>query len=329
MWLGSAFTSSMMRQLCALLEVEIKYASVKHPQTIGVVELSQATLNRILHVYENNQTRDWHIYVDLAFSSTTPHITAQLVAHPAFSCMVASRWTHWTASIMSVDCETNQHWTFFKKHRTVWTQFLLVPKNTLIAYNKYRDFYDRKAKAQPLALHSYCVLLNPKLITPSDSLTKSLFKWLPLYRVEKVITNCNYIVRKVNTNNTQCAHRVMLRPIQPKYHFHDLDEIGESNFIADPITQRISEPSITDDALSVLLDTSGIVFPGSAQTTTNIVTFGSRAAPRAEAGHMQEPASVCELPVARQAPARTYSGFGTSTTHPVGYRTKSTTIQHS
>ena len=65
-----------------------------------------------------------------------------------------------------------------------------------------------------------------------------------------------------------------LRPLQPKYHLHDLDEIDESNLIADPITQRISEPSITDDALPALLDTSGIVFPVSAQTTANIVIFG-------------------------------------------------------
>ena len=70
-----------------------------------------------------------------------------------------------------------------------------------------------------------------------------------------------------------------LRPIQPKYHFDDLDEIDESNFIADPNTQRISEPSITDDALPALLDASGIVSPDSAQTTTNIVAFGLRAAP--------------------------------------------------
>ena len=56
--LGSAFTSSMKKQRCALLEVQIKYAGVKHPQTIGVVERSLAPLNRILNIYENNQTRD-------------------------------------------------------------------------------------------------------------------------------------------------------------------------------------------------------------------------------------------------------------------------------
>ena len=35
--LGSAFTSPMMRHICALLEVQIKYARVKHPQTIELL----------------------------------------------------------------------------------------------------------------------------------------------------------------------------------------------------------------------------------------------------------------------------------------------------
>ena len=35
-------------------------------------------------------------------------------------------------------------------------------------YNKYRAYYDCQVEAKPLALFSYCLLLNPKLMTQSD-----------------------------------------------------------------------------------------------------------------------------------------------------------------
>ena len=52
-------------------------------------------------------------------------------------------------------------------------------------YNKYRAYYDCKAEAKPLALCSYCLLLDPKLITQHDFASILLPIWLPLQRVEK------------------------------------------------------------------------------------------------------------------------------------------------
>ena len=41
-------------------------------------------------------------------------------------------------------------------------------------YNKYRSYYDNKAEANPLLLFSYCLILNPRLMTQSDFASKSL-----------------------------------------------------------------------------------------------------------------------------------------------------------
>ena len=38
--LGTVFTSKMMQELCSLLETNLKFAIVKHPQTIGAIERS-------------------------------------------------------------------------------------------------------------------------------------------------------------------------------------------------------------------------------------------------------------------------------------------------
>ena len=82
---------------------------------------------------------------------------------------------------------------------------------------------------------------------------KSLAKWLPLYRVEQVLTNSNYIVRKVGTNYTQCVHRIRFRPVNPQYQIEYLAQIHQKNFVPDPSTRHTSEPFLFDSILPDLL----------------------------------------------------------------------------
>ena len=61
----------------------------------------------------------------------------------------------------------------------------------------------------------------------------SLTQWLPLYRMETVLTHSNYTIRIVGRNYTQCVHRIRIRPIQPQYSVEDLSNINPSNFQSD------------------------------------------------------------------------------------------------
>ena len=85
----------------------------------------------------------------------------------------------------------------------------------------------------PLALHSFCLLLDPKTSSEVAMFDKLQTKWLQLYRVEKILINNNYIVRKVGTNSTQCVHRIRLRPIEPKFAVNDLSLIDPAAFTTD------------------------------------------------------------------------------------------------
>ena len=114
-------------------------------------------------------------------------------------------------------------------------------------YNKYRAYYDCKAEAKPLALFSYCLLLNPKLMTQSDFASKSLPIWLPLYRIEKILTNSTYIIRKVGTNYTQCVQRIGLRPVTSQYCIDDLTVNNSKNFPRNPsLGHYRREPKLFD-----------------------------------------------------------------------------------
>ena len=124
----------------------------------------------------------------------------------------------------------------------------------ICAYQKYRRYYDRTARAQPLKLHNFCFLLDHRLTGHDMFVKKNQAKWRPMYRVEQVLTNMNFIVRKTGTNHTQCVHRIRLRPIVPQYVVPDLEVIDPEKFIPDPMLKRqLAEPALFDDYLPELV----------------------------------------------------------------------------
>ena len=64
--LGTTFVSELMHELTKLLEIKLEHASLKHPQTVGVVERSHSALKRILKLNTTEQWNDWYKYVQLA-----------------------------------------------------------------------------------------------------------------------------------------------------------------------------------------------------------------------------------------------------------------------
>ena len=72
------------------------------------------------------------------------------------------------------------------------------------------------------------------LTRQNDRIRKAVQTWLPLYRVEKVLTHTNYIIRKIGTNYAECVHRIRSRPIKLTEPPEDIKEIGPAKFETDP-----------------------------------------------------------------------------------------------
>ena len=73
---GSQFVSKLLHELANILEIKLEHATVKHAQTIGVVERSHGPLKRYLRIYENKLQHDWHKQLDLAvFQQNTSYHT--------------------------------------------------------------------------------------------------------------------------------------------------------------------------------------------------------------------------------------------------------------
>ena len=56
--------------------------------------------------------------------------------------------------------------------------------------------------------------------------TKLMQKWLALCRIEKVLTDSKYLIRKVGTNFTQIVHRNRITPNTPQDPVDDIADIN-------------------------------------------------------------------------------------------------------
>ena len=87
----------------------------------------------------------------------------------------------------------------------------LTKQNIMQSYMKYKEYYDRKAKAAPLKENEYCFVLQPKADNQGSKIPFRDYRWVGPFTVQKVLPNENYIVRRINTNKTQILHRIRLK----------------------------------------------------------------------------------------------------------------------
>ena len=249
----------------------MQHASLKHPQTIGVVERSHSPLKRSLKRNTDEKWTTWFKYVDLA---TFIHNTSY---HSSIGCTPSSLF-HGREPLKPIDLRFRSH-TFAQKEFTsdylvdlqdsLLEKFSHTKSHLLDAYHKYRTYYDKKAAAKPLVQKQYCLLLNPWLLTQSDFAAKSCTIWLSLYKIEKVLTKSNYLIRKIGTPYTQCVHRIRLRPITPNYDVEDIS-VTQQDFKPDPSLGKYrSEHEIFDEALETSLNEDIIEMPEVPTTERN------------------------------------------------------------
>ena len=250
--------------LALLLEVKLKHNTLKHAQSLGVVERAHGALKRILKLNSSDQWSDWHRYVDLAcFIHNTSY-------YSTIGC-TPSHLFHGREPVKRLDfrfknkqlSRMEPNFDFVENQQDALNEKYAENKENLIKkFHKYRNYFDRKTNASPLKKHSYCLLLNPKLTLQNDFAAKSLQIWLPLYRVEKVYTTSNYLIRKTGTNYTQVVHRMMLRPYEPQESVEDISPIDKKQCIPDPsLGKHWGEPELFDSQLQYVDDLQETLVP--------------------------------------------------------------------
>ena len=232
---GSAFTSTIIAEITQILGITLKCATTKHPQTIGKLERTHASLKTNLKMASGEYRRQWHKYLPLAV------LNYNTTYHSSIGCE-PSKVFHGRIPFNVLDHKLGNNpnknfmpTTDFAEEVQQRTQILIdqTKKNIMQSYLKYKDYYDRKAKAAPLKENDYCFILQPKADSQASKIPFREYRWIGPFVVQTVLSNDNYIVRRSNTNKTQILHRIRLKkfvpnaPLEDKYEGEKLQPDNE------------------------------------------------------------------------------------------------------
>ena len=220
---GTAFTSKIIAEIMQVLGITLKCATTKHPQTIGELERTHASLKTTLKMASGENRRQWHKYLPLAA------LTYNTTYHSSIGCE-PSKVFHGRIPYNVLDHKLGNNpnkdflpTTEFSEELQQRTKVLIdkMKHNNMQSYLKYKEYYDRKAKAAPLSEQDFCFILQPKGDNQGSKIPFREYRWIGPYRIEKVLHNDNYIVRRLNTNKTQILHRILLKKFVPNTPLED------------------------------------------------------------------------------------------------------------
>ena len=220
---GTAFTSTIIAEITQILGITLKCATAKHPQTIGKLERTHASLKTNLKMAFGEYRRQWNKYLPLAVLNHKTSYHASIGCEP--TSVFRGRIPY---NILDHKLGNNPN-----EHINPTTEFaeeiqnrpkILIDKtkqNIMQSYIKYKEYYDRKAKAAPLKENDYCFVLQPKTDHEGSKIPFRDYHWVGLFIVQKTLPNENYIVRPINTNKTQILHRMRLKKFVPNQLLED------------------------------------------------------------------------------------------------------------
>ena len=209
--MGTQFNCQVTK-VAAVLNIELKHATTKHAQTIGMLERTHASVKARLKAATGEFNNNWHKFLPLAVLNHNTMYHATLGCEPTR--VIHGRILH-NILVFKLGYNPNPRYQPQTEiAEEVQRRIALLhdqTKNTIMqSCVKYKAHYDRKAKAAPLTTQDYCLILNPKADTHATRIPFREFRWVGPHKIEKVLPNNNYIVRRLGTNKTKLLQRIRL-----------------------------------------------------------------------------------------------------------------------
>ena len=221
---GSQFISEAMQQTTAVLGIQLKHATTKHAQTIGILEKTHASLKESLKIMTGERRTMWHQFLPMAVLNYNTSYHTSLGCEPSrvFHGRVPYNVLDLKYGIKPQASSTINH----EIAEGVLKQTQQILNNSqqalMQAYVRHKRYYDRKASAHPLVVNDYCYALHPKAHSQATKLPFREYLWTGPYIVVKTLPNNNYLIRKLQTNFTQILHRIRLRPFASSQKLPDI-----------------------------------------------------------------------------------------------------------
>ena len=147
-----------MHEITELLDIQLQYAGLKHPQTVGVVERTHSALKRFLKLNTKEKWNNWPKNVQL---TTFIH---SMSYHSAVGCSPILQFLHGREPVKPLNLRfknilierfsPNGEYVFALED-AMNKKFTQAKQKVTEMYKGYRSSYDCKAETKPLALFCY------------------------------------------------------------------------------------------------------------------------------------------------------------------------------
>ena len=215
---GTASMSHVIKDVAGVFGINIKHATTKHAQRIGLLERSHASIKQALKIDTGERRSLWHKYISIAV------LNYNISYHTSIGCE-PSRVFHGRIpyNVLDLKLGIRPHQqpipTSQIAQETLEQTKMIhqdVRKNTMYSYIENKAYCDKKANASKPKEADYVYILQPKADHQGTKIPFTEFRWIGAYIIEKVLRNNKYLVRKIGTNKTQVLHRMRMRQFTPR-----------------------------------------------------------------------------------------------------------------
>ena len=170
--LGTQVNAQVTHEVTAVLGVELKHATIKHAQTIGLLERTHSSVKTQLKAATWECRHNWHKFHRLAVSNhnTTDHASLGCEPSRDFHGRIPHNILDYKLGYNpnpKYQPQTDVAEEIQRRMRILLDQ---NKNNIMQSYLKYKAFYDRKAKASLLETIDYCYILTPKADTQATKI---------------------------------------------------------------------------------------------------------------------------------------------------------------
>ena len=201
---GSQFISEAMQQTTSILGIQPKHATIKHGQTIDILERTHASLKESLKIMTGEGRTTWHQFLPMSV------LNYNTSYHTSLGCK-HSRVFHERVpyNVLDLKYGVKPQPTTPINHEKVegelqQTQQIHNQSQQALMqpYVRHKRYYDRKASAHPLVVNDYCYALHPKAHGQATKLLFREYLWTAPCIVVKTLPNKNYLIRKLHKPHT-------------------------------------------------------------------------------------------------------------------------------
>ena len=247
---GTNFMSSLMCQLCKLLDIKKINTSPYHPQANGLVENFNGTLKKMLKCYAQEEPTDWDRqipYVLFAYREA-PHETT---GYSPFELLYGRR-VRGPLQLMKENWEGNKGLeeesvvSYVMKSRDRLEKLHKMSfEKEIDAKRKQKKYFDQKSKVRQLEEGQKVLILLP------TSNNRLLAEWKGPYKVIEKVSPVDYKIQ-LNRKNEKVFHINMLKLFyEREQNTHEIDEAVQCLDIICSLTEEVEDEQVICNPLLV------------------------------------------------------------------------------